>query len=211
MKHYQAVLYDIDGTLLNTVNMNMYPLLRIIKEELGEERKLEDVIRYMATPGIQAMEDLHIRNPQQVYQRWVRYVNEYEGGATPYAGVAETLATLRARGVRQGVVSSKKRAQYRIDMGGTGLDAYMETAVLEEDTPQHKPHPAPLLEGLRRLGLAPNQALYVGDTPSDAQAAQAAGMDFGYAKWNGVEQGRADSAAYVLYTPGQLLELFESR
>ena len=36
-------------------------------------------------------------------------------------------------------------------------------------------------------------------------------MDFGYAKWNGVEQGRADSAAYVLYTPGQLLELFESR
>lgn len=211
MKTYQAVLYDIDGTLLNTVNMNMYPLLRIIKEERGEEWDLADVVKFMAYPGMKVMEELGIHDPETTYQRWVRYVNEYEEGATPYAGVAETLATLRARGVRQGVVSSKKRAQYRIDMGGTGLDAYMETAVLEEDTPQHKPHPAPLLEGLRRLGLAPNQVLYVGDTPSDGQAAQAAGMDFGYAKWNGVEQGRADSAAYVLYTPGQLLELFESR
>lgn len=205
MKHYQAVLYDIDGTLLNTVKMNMYPLLRIIKEELGEERKLEDVIRYMATPGIQAMEDLHIQNPQQVYQRWVRYVNEYEEGATPYDGVEETLATLRARGMRQGVVSSKKRAQYHIDMGNTGLDSYMETAVLEEDTTQHKPHPAPLLEGLRRLGLAPHQVLYVGDTPSDGQAAQAAGMDFGYAKWNGLDQGSVDHPTYVLHAPGDLL------
>ena len=192
MKHYQAVLYDIDGTLLNTVNMNMYPLIRIIKEELGEDWALKDVIKFMAYPGMKTMEELGIQNPQQVYQRWVRYVNEYEEGATPYEGVAETLATLRARGVRQAAVSSKNRAQYHIDMVGTGLDAYMETAVLEEDTPQHKPHPAPLLEGLRRLGLAPNQVLYVGDTPSDAQAAKAAGMDFAYAKWNGVEQGRAD-------------------
>ena len=211
MKTYQGVLYDIDGTLLNTINMNMYPLIRIIKEELGEDWALKDVIKFMAYPGMKTMEELGIQNPQQVYQRWVRYVNEYEEGATPYAGVAETLATLQAQGVRQAAVSSKNRAQYHIDMVGNGLDRYMETAVLEEDTLQHKPHPAPLLEGLRRLGLAPNQVLYVGDTPSDGQAAQAAGMDFAYAKWNGVEQGRADSAAYVLYTPGQLLELFESR
>ena len=209
MKTYQGVLYDIDGTLLNTINMNMYPLIRIIKEELGEDWALKDVIKFMAYPGMKTMEELGIQNPQQVYQRWVRYVNEYEEGATPYAGVAETLATLRARGVRQGVVSSKKRAQYRIDMGGTGLDAYMETAVLEEDTPQHKPHPAPLLEGLRRLGLAPNQVLYVGDTPSDGQAAQAAGMDFGYAKWNGLDQGSVDHPTYVLHAPGDLLPILE--
>ena len=202
MKTYQGVLYDIDGTLLNTINMNMYPLIRIIKEELGEDWALKDVIKFMAYPGMKTMEELGIQNPQQVYQRWVRYVNEYEEGATPYEGVEQMLATLRAQGVRQAAVSSKNRAQYHIDMVGNGLDRYMETAVLEEDTTLHKPNPAPLLEG---------QALYVGDTPSDAQAAQAAGMDFGYAKWNGVEQGRADSAAYVLYTPGQLLELFESR
>ena len=209
MKTYQGVLYDIDGTLLNTINMNMYPLIRIIKEELGEDWALKDVIKFMAYPGMKTMEELGIQNPQQVYQRWVRYVNEYEEGATPYEGVEQVLDALQAQGVRQAAVSSKNRAQYHIDMVGNGLDAYMETAVLEEDTPQHKPHPAPLLEGLRRLGLAPNQVLYVGDTPSDGQAAQAAGMDFGYAKWNGLDQGAVDHPAYVLHAPGDLLPILE--
>ena len=209
MKHYQAVLYDIDGTLLNTVNMNMYPLLRIIKEERGEEWDLADVVKFMAYPGMKVMEELGIHDPETTYQRWVRYGNEYEEGATPYEGVEQMLATLQAQGVRQAAVSSKNRAQYHIDMVGNGLDRYMETAVLEEDTTLHKPHPAPLLECLKRLGLAPNQVLYVGDTPSDGQAAQAAGMDFGYAKWNGLDQGSVDHPTYVLHAPGDLLPILE--
>ena len=207
MKPYQAVLYDIDGTLLNTVNMNMYPLLRIIKEELGEERTLADVVKFMAYPGRKVMEELGIRDPQATYQRWVAYVNQYPEGAIPYPGVVDTLERLQQLGVRQAVVSSKMRAQYAIDM--EQLDRYMETAVLEEDTQLHKPNPAPLLECLRRLGLAPNQVLYVGDTPSDGQAAQAAGMDFGYAKWNGLDQGAVDHPTYVLHTPGELLPILE--
>ena len=209
MKTYQAVLYDIDGTLLNTINMNMYPLIRIIKEELGEDWALKDVIKFMAYPGMKTMEELGIQNPQQVYQRWVRYVNEYEEGATPYPGMVDTLDRLQQLGVRQAVVSSKMRAQYQIDMVGNGLDKYMETAVLEEDTQLHKPHPAPLLECLRRMDLEPSQVLYVGDTPSDGQAAQAAGMDFGYAKWNGLDQGSVDHPTYVLHAPGDLLPILE--
>ena len=64
MKTYQAVLYDIDGTLLNTVNMNMYPLLRIIKEELGEERTLADVVKFMAYTGMKVMDELGIQDPE---------------------------------------------------------------------------------------------------------------------------------------------------
>lgn len=41
MNRYRAVIYDIDGTVLNTLNMNMYPLMRIIKEETGEDRTFE--------------------------------------------------------------------------------------------------------------------------------------------------------------------------
>lgn len=208
MKTYQAVLYDIDGTLLNTVNMNMYPLLRIIKEELGEERTLDDVVKFMAYTGMKVMEELGIRDPEATYQRWVRYVNEYEEGATPYPGMVDTLEGLKQLGVRQAVVSSKMRAQYQIDMVGNGLDRYMETAVLEEDTQLHKPHPDPLLECLRRMDLEPSQVLYVGDTPSDSRAAQAAGVDFAYATWNGVGYGSVDYAACVLTAPGQLLALF---
>lgn len=209
MKTYQAVLYDIDGTLLNTVHMNLYPLLRIIREELGEERKLEDVLKYMAYPGMKTLEELGVKDPERVYQRWVRYVNEYQEGATLYPGIVETLEGLKARGVRQAVVSSKNRAQYQIDMVGNGLDVYMETAVLVEDTTRHKPHPDPLLECLDRLGLAPHQVLYVGDTRSDSLAAQAAGVDFAYGTWGSVEQQPVEHAAYVLDRPQQLMELVD--
>lgn len=208
MKTYQAVLYDLDGTLLDTVHMNLYPLLRIIQEELGEQRSLEDVVKYMAYPGMKTMEELGVKDPQAVYQRWVRYVNAYEEGATPYPGVVETLEALKARGIRQAVVSSKKHSQYQIDMVGHGLDAYMETAVLEEDTSRHKPHPDPILECLRRLGLEPGQTLYVGDTPSDGQAAQAAGVDFAHVRWNGVDYGAVPGARYTLHHPQELLQLF---
>ena len=205
MKTYQAVLYDIDGTLLNTVNMNLYPLLRIIREELGEERKLEDVLKYMAYPGMRTLEELGVQDTHTAYQRWVRYVNEYEEGATLYPGIVETLEGLQARGVCQAVVSSKNHAQYQIDMVGNGLDVYMETAVLVEDTTRHKPHPDPLLECLKRLNLAPHQVLYVGDTRSDSLAAQAAGVDFAYARWGSVEQQPVEYAACVLDQPQQLL------
>lgn len=208
MKTYEAVLYDLDGTLLDTVNMNMYPLLRIIREELGEERTLADVVKYMAYPGMKTMEELEVKDPERVYQRWVRYVNEYQEGATPYPGVVQTLEALKHGGVRQAVVSSKMRAQYHIDVEGQGLHRYMETAVLAEDTQRHKPHPDPLLECLEHMELAPGQALYVGDTPSDGQAAQAAGMDFAYARWNGVDYGDVPWAAHVLYSPQDLLPLF---
>ena len=77
MNGYRAILYDIDGTLLNTRDMNLYPLLRIIQEELGETWTLEQVLKYTAYAGRQVMAELGIRDPEAVYARWVRYVNEY--------------------------------------------------------------------------------------------------------------------------------------
>ena len=56
MKKYEAIIYDIDGTLLNTLNMNMYPLMKIIKEETGEDWTFEQVLKFAAYPGMKVME-----------------------------------------------------------------------------------------------------------------------------------------------------------
>ena len=83
MKHYKAIIFDIDGTLLNTVDQNMYPLIRIIKEELDEDWTYEQVVPFTANAGLKTLEILGIRDIDTVYARWVRYVNEYGPGATP--------------------------------------------------------------------------------------------------------------------------------
>lgn len=205
MKHYEAVLYDIDGTLLDTRDMNLYPLLRIIKEELGQDWTYDQVKKYLAYTGMQVMEELNIRDKETTYARWVRYVNEYPEPAKLFPGLAQALEAIHRAGVLQAIVSSKMHAQFEIDMAGKGILPYFATAVLEEDTVLHKPNPEPLQLCLERLGTAPENAIYIGDMPSDCVAAKRAGMDFALARW-GSDQ-TAEQADLILESPKDLLKL----
>ena len=207
MKRYAAILYDIDGTLLNTLDMNLYPLLQIIWEEKGEEWTLEQVYPFFFQPGLKTMEDLGIRDIEKTYARWVSYVNAYEPGAVPYDGIERVLEAFQAAGIRQAVVSSKMRKQYQIDVVDTGLARYLETAVLAEDTTNHKPHPEPILEALRRMGIPARDALYVGDAPSDSVAARNAGVDFGFAQWGSVLEAPPADSLWCFSGPEDLLQL----
>lgn len=206
MKRFKAVIYDIDGTILNTLNMNMYPLMRIIREETGQEWSFEQVLRFVPYPGMKVMEELGVKDPERVYARWVKYVNEYEEGATLYEGFEEVFPKLGARFL-QAVVSAKTGEQYRIDFCSKGLDRYMAAAVLEGDTEKHKPDPEPLLECASRLGILPEEAVYVGDAGSDQEAARRAGMTFAYARWGRVEvPGNGLSREQVLVDGGFVFE-----
>lgn len=209
MKKYKAILYDIDGTLLNTLDMNMIPLLRIIEEETGQRWTYEDVLKFVPYPGMKVMEELGITDKETVYKRWVKYVNEYEGGAVLYDGISQVLKTLGSHFL-QAVVSAKTREQYEIDVVSKGLNQYIKAAVLADDTKKHKPDPEPLLLCLERLGLSGDEALYIGDSFSDYSAAKNAGIDFGYAKWGSVSSEGIESPDYVLEQPRDLLMFLDS-
>ena len=205
MSNYKAIIYDIDGTLLNTVDQNMYPLIRIIKEELGEDWTYEQVVPFTAYPGMKTMELLGIQDKETVYARWVRYVNEYGPGAKPYDGIPELLDAAERLGIRQGIASSKRRRQYGIDMGRLGYDVRMDAAVLCEDTEKHKPDPEPLLLCLEKLGVEPKDALYLGDARTDMLAARAAGMAFAYASWGSFFPMEHSEPDYYLEHPTELI------
>lgn len=209
MKKYKAILYDIDGTLLNTLDMNMIPLLRIIEEETGQRWTYEDVLKFVPYPGMKVMEELGITDKETVYKRWVKYVNEYEGGAVLYDGISQVLNTLGSHFL-QAVASAKTREQYEIDVVSKGLNQYIKAAVLADDTKKHKPDPEPLLLCLERLGLSADEALYIGDSFSDYSAAKNAGIDFGYAKWGSVSSEGIESPDYVLEQPWDLLMFLDS-
>lgn len=186
MKKYKAIIYDIDGTLLDTLKMNMIPLQRIIKEELGEDWTYDEVLKFAPYPGMKVMEELGVKDKNKTYARWVQYVNEYEEGAVPYPNVEEVLETVHQQNIRQAVVSAKLRKQYEIDFVSKGLDQYIEVEVLADDTTKHKPNPEPIYLCIEKLGLDKDDVVYIGDALSDYQVCVNAGIDFAYAKWGSV-------------------------
>lgn len=206
MKKYKAVIYDIDGTVLNTLNMNMYPLIKIIKEETGEDWTFEEVLKFAPYPGMKVMEELQVKDKEKTYARWVQYVNEYEEGATLYDGFEDVFKAFEGK-IIQAVVSAKTTKQYQIDFVDKGLDQYMQVAILADDTDKHKPDPEPLFECLKRINVKPSEAIYIGDALSDYLASKNAHMDFGYAKWGSVSSKGIDEATYIFETPLELLKL----
>lgn len=206
MQKYRAIIYDIDGTLLNTLDMNMYPLMQIIKEETGQQLSFNEVLKYAPYPGMKVMEELQVKDPAKTYARWVKYVNEYKQGASLYPGIKDVLATFQAHGLLQAVVSAKTIKQYQIDMVAHHLDTYMQAAILADDTKKHKPDPEPLHLCLKRLQIKPSEAIYIGDALSDFKAASAAKMDFGYAKWGSLIDFDVNNSL-VFEQPKELLKL----
>lgn len=186
--------------------MNMIPLLQIIKEEMGEVWTFDEVLTFVPYPGMKVMEDLQVKDKEKTYARWVQYVNEYEDGATLYEGFEQVFSAFQPHFL-QAVVSAKTKEQYQIDVVSKGIDRYMQTALLADDTKKHKPDPEPLLECVKRLGITVTEAIYIGDALSDYQAALNANMDFGYATWGSVSNNGIIIPTFEFSKPMDLLQL----
>lgn len=207
-KQYECVIFDLDGTVLNTEKMNLIPLQRLIKEEKDLDISYDELKKYMAYAGRKTLEMLGFEDIETSYTKWVKYVNEFEEGATLYARFDEVIKTLHDKGIVCGIASSKLRKQYEIDFFPTGLHKYMKSIVLGDDTENHKPHPEPLLKAIEILGINAEKSLYVGDTIADYKSSKAAGMDFALALW-GAHDISEIKAHYELKNPIDILEVIK--
>ncbi len=181
MKSYRAIVYDLDGTLLDTYEMNTFSLLRVLHEEGLTTFTEADLKPFFAMAGLDVMYHLKLKEPEHAYARWVEYANHYQ--AHVFTGVEELLKKTKELGYLQGIVSSKMRKQYEIDFVSKGLANWIDASILKDDTQNHKPHPEPLFKVCELLNVQPSDAIYVGDAVTDYVATQAAGMDFAYARW----------------------------
>ncbi|MBY0756378.1 HAD family hydrolase [Clostridium sardiniense] len=208
MKRYKCIIFDLDGTMLDTEEMNIIPLQNLIKEELGKDIEYDDLLKYRAYAGKKTLKLLGFKDIEKSYDKWVKYVNEYKDGAKLYDGFHEVIKSLDDNGILCGISSSKMKSQYEIDFFKTGLQGYMKSVVLADDTDNHKPHPEPLLKAVEILDIDPKDSLYIGDTIADYKAAKSAGMDFGLAVWGAYDTSEIE-ADYNLNEPKDILKILE--
>jgi phosphoglycolate phosphatase len=182
VQHIQAVLFDLDGTLIDSA-----PDLGAAADKLRTDRGLPslplEMYRPLAGAGARGMLKVAFdMDPTHADYEDLReaFFRNYEIAMTErtyaFDGVGDLLQALRSKGLKWGVVTNKM-ARFTDPL--TAAMSLFETAdtIISGDTTAHaKPHPEPLLEAARRLQLPPTHCLYVGDDERDIVAARAAGM-----------------------------------
>ena len=185
---FPVVLFDLDGTLIDSGPIILASMKHASLTVLGHEPDEEVVRAAIGGPGLIAqMRDLDPARVDELVDAYRAHNEPLHADLESFAGVLELLPTLRDEGRKLGIVTAK-----RLRTVGLALDRFpilRETMVVvigAEDTERHKPDPDPLLEALRRLDVEPPDAAYVGDSPFDIRAAKAGGLFSVAVGWGGI-------------------------
>jgi pyrophosphatase PpaX len=176
----QALLFDLDGTILDTTELIVQSFLYTFRRGLGQRvtreevmvhfgKSLDDQFRVMRPllppPEIQRLVTLYRTHNHAYHDQMVSVI----------PGAAEVLQKWSKEGLIMAVVTSKRLDMARHGLELYGLDGMFATIVHYDSTENHKPHPEPLQHALEILGVPAHNAWYVGDSPYDMMAAKTAG------------------------------------
>jgi len=171
-----AILVDLDGTLIDTMEL-ILSSARHAFEEWPVRPTDEEWVRGIGTPLVQQLR-AYAANDDEVallLARYRRYQNEHHDRLTRcYDDVPDVIAALADRGHQMAVVTSKASPIAHQSLAFVGLDHFFPVVVGYDDTARHKPDPEPVRVALSRLGVSPDDAVFVGDSPHDILAGNGA-------------------------------------
>ena len=210
---YRAAVFDLDGTLLNTL-ADLADSGNELLASYGMAPHPEPAFRYFVGNGSRKLMEriLPGKSPEQIDEALARYKAIYEkhltAKTTPYAGISETLSALKARGVRMAVCTNKHisaaEALIRKYFPADTFDAF------EGDRPgvPRKPDPAHVRIVLEKMGVMPEETVYLGDSGVDMQTAVNAGALPVGVLWGFREKDELmeNGAQILLSKPSELLE-----
>ncbi len=220
MRDVRAVLFDLDGTLVDTVELILCCHEHTLRAHFGEEGVLprREILRNLGRSLPETLLDYAVGRGVgdvascaaamlETYREFGR--KHHERLIRPVEGMREVLEELRERGLLLGLVTSKARETARMALDQYDLGEYFPLAVYHDDTARHKPDPEPLLLALERGGLDAGSAVYVGDSVHDIIAGRAAGVRTVAALWGPFDRAElvAAGADALAGTPHDLLEL----
>jgi pyrophosphatase PpaX len=187
---YPVVLFDLDGTLIDSGAMIVASMRHATATVLGREIPEDELRAAVGGPGLIAqMRALDESRVDELVEAYRLHNEPLHSELEPCPGIEDALRTLRDEGRRLGIVTAKRRATVRLAFDVLPqLEDFFDLVVGSDDTVRHKPHPDPLLVALDRLDARPRDAAYVGDSPFDVQAARAAGVAAIAVAWGGIHE-----------------------
>lgn len=204
---YQYIVFDIDGTLIDTEYAVLHSLQDLVRELSGREIPLSDLTFALGITGEDALKRLDIIDipHANIMELWDKNMRKYTDSMMVFDGITELLTYLSERGCEMGIVTSRTREEFEQDACMSAISGFFKTIICADDTQQHKPKGAPLLKCMELSGTDCGKVLYVGDSVYDGMCAESAGTDFALAVWG---SHRTDiKADYYLQKPDDLMDI----
>ena len=218
-RRLEAVLFDLDGTLADTLP-DLAGALDSVARETGAGTVDEARLRPLVSRGTREMLAsvfAHEPDRARIDHARRRFLERYREGVAVrtrlFPGMDAVLDTIERRGARWGVVTNKHAWLTEPLLEALGLHRRAACVVSGDSAAHPKPHPAPLLLACERLSIAPGAAVYVGDSRSDVESGRAAGMATLSAGWGYFDPGdppQGWGADVDAGTPGDLLDWVRS-
>ena len=185
MSKYKAVLFDFDGTLMNTTPIIVRSWNHTTRTLLGRELPMEELAQTFGEPILETCKKLFPDEDPEAAAKIYRDYQNSEKDLMIYMmdGMADLVRGLKARGILTGVVTSRYWKTSPKHLYDFPVQDDFDVFIGGEDSHAHKPDPEPVLMALEKLGAEPAEALLIGDTGFDILCGHNAGVDVVLVNW----------------------------
>ena len=179
------IVFDVDGTLIETALSNILGLQETMRNIYGHEYSKEELQGLMGIPGDEALRKLGIKEEDIIntWTHWSNNVKKHTSYNYVFDGIKEMLLELKKK-YYLGIVTSKTHSQLEEDLKDSLLLDNFKIFICKDDTENHKPNPDPLIKLMDKAGITKDEVIYIGDALVDYEAACAAGIKFAHCRYS---------------------------
>jgi len=214
-----TVLFDFDGTLVNTNEIIKLTLNEISLKHRGKELEEADFDEILGKPLRDQMahiqgccgDKLNSAYPEFLDLYRILYKKRRDSLTKEFDGIGEMLEALYRKGFKLGIVSSKGTDGIRHGLEKFGFSKYFTTILSKYDVENSKPNPEGLIKAMELMGTSAENTIFVGDSRHDLMAAKNAGVVFVLVSWTiaGYERLKSMNPEYIINRPMEIMDVIK--
>lgn len=205
---FRLFIWDLDNTVVGSSKL-LWGAFQWVAETFAQRSMSpREIVNLYGPPEDVVIEQIVGKEKKEEALRafYEFYEREHDRLVVPFPRVFEILSYLHAKGVKQALFTAKGRKSASITLERFCMRPYFDFILCGDEVERAKPYPDGVIRILKNFHMSPREALYVGDSPLDAQAAHDAGVAFALALWDSFHRSEAESieAEYVFTTPEEM-------
>jgi len=198
----KAVLFDLDGTLIDTNDLIINSFKYTLKKHLGLDAHKDEIVMHFGEPLLDTLSRYDKENAHILLETYRKYnENIHDELTKEVVGAKETLSELKTLGIKTAVVTSKRKILAERGLKLFNLLNYIDVFITPEDTIKHKPDGEPVIKACEELKISTNEAIMVGDSHYDILCGKNAGAKSCLVKYTALPIDKI-----MVYNPDYIVE-----